>query len=260
LEIPEDAVGRLEYYIEAFDTSGNPVRSDTITIPIHDRIDPAISKLEDITTYVGLRVFAEVDVDDNIGVGPVLWSGFGDIHEGTSWEGSFSEEGIYDIQITVSDLSNNTASTSFRIEVLSELHDGDGDGLPDLFELDHGLSPDDPEDALLDLDMDGLSNLKEYSIGTKLRSADTDNDGMDDGWETGYGLDPLTFSAYLDTDGDGSYDLEEYISGTDPLVFNEQGSGDDNVYLMVVLTFLIAGIISVLLVMIGKRIRSRKIW
>ena len=44
--------------------------------------------------------------------------------------------------------------------------DSDDDGLPDRFELTHGLNPNDPADALLDADGDGRTNLQEYIEGT----------------------------------------------------------------------------------------------
>ena len=44
--------------------------------------------------------------------------------------------------------------------------DTDGDGIPDGYELVHGLNPNDPTDAGNDADGDGMSNLKEYMAGT----------------------------------------------------------------------------------------------
>lgn len=48
--------------------------------------------------------------------------------------------------------------------------DRDGDGLPDDWEILHGLDPDVP-DSHLDRDGDGLSNGQEYRLGTDPRSA-----------------------------------------------------------------------------------------
>jgi len=47
--------------------------------------------------------------------------------------------------------------------------DADRDGLPDGWELAHGLSPADPQDGWLDLDGDGLDNESEYLCGTDPR-------------------------------------------------------------------------------------------
>jgi hypothetical protein len=44
--------------------------------------------------------------------------------------------------------------------------DGDGDGMPDVWETGYGLDPTNPVDAALDADGDGTSNLQEYLNGT----------------------------------------------------------------------------------------------
>ncbi len=46
------------------------------------------------------------------------------------------------------------------------LSDSDGDGLPDFWEQNYGLNPNDPSDASLDSDQDGMTNLEEYLAGT----------------------------------------------------------------------------------------------
>jgi hypothetical protein len=92
--------------------------------------------------------------------------------------------------------------------------DGDGDGLPDDYELAHGLNPNDPADALSDPDQDGLTVFAEFQRGLDPFRADTDGDGLRDGDEVNlYGTNPLL----VDTDGDEVADGLEVQTGSDPL-------------------------------------------
>jgi hypothetical protein len=98
--------------------------------------------------------------------------------------------------------SNANARTVLQNAVETSIFfvDRDGDGIPDRIEAQNGLDPDDPSDALGDLDADGLTNLEEHERGTSLRSGDTDGDGLLDGAEVhDLGTDPTR----ADTDGDG---------------------------------------------------------
>ncbi|SVC42634.1 uncharacterized protein METZ01_LOCUS295488, partial [marine metagenome] len=136
--------------------------------------------------------------------------------------------------------------------------DSDNDGMPDWWETLYGLNPFDAADALLDSDMDGhdrnkdgllteeeyFTNLMEYELDSVLGNStdptdtDTDNDGMPDGWEIFYNLNPVSeLDADDDMDEDG-YDsdrdgyvspdenftnLEEYLVGTSPWEIDTDG-------------------------------------
>jgi len=121
-------------------------------------------------------------------------------------------------RVTVSDDANGyvIADAILFEEVSQQSADRDGDGMDDAWELEHGLNPDDPQDASLDLDGDGLTNLEEFVLLTNPGSKDSDGDGMDDAYEVGYGLDPLKEDQLADSDGDGFSNQEEYLAGTDP--------------------------------------------
>lgn len=109
----------------------------------------------------------------------------------------------------------------FALVIYLTFSDSDGDGMPDQWEVDNGLNPNDPGDADDDLDNDGLTNLEEYNENTDPNDPDSDDDGMPDGWEVDNSLDPNNpDDADDDPDVDGKTNLEEYILGTDPNQFN----------------------------------------
>ena len=89
--------------------------------------------------------------------------------------------------------------------------DEDLDGLFKIVEEQHGLDPNNPDDAGSDADGDGLDALTEIlRLGTDPNNADTDGDGLGDGQEIALGLDPAT----SDSDGDGLGDGLEQAIGT----------------------------------------------
>lgn len=79
------------------------------------------------------------------------------------------------------------------------LVDGDGDGLSDAFEIEHGFDPGTPGEQTLDPDLDGLDNLGEQAAGTNAQVADTDGDLRRDGAEVQQGTDPLDPDSFAPT-------------------------------------------------------------
>ncbi|OQY59471.1 MAG: hypothetical protein B6245_06495 [Desulfobacteraceae bacterium 4572_88] len=143
--------------------------------------------------------------------------------------------------------------------------DNDEDGMRDCWEDHYLLDSSSADDAFDDPDEDGFTNLDEFIaqtdpldkdsnikskdsdkddlpdifeneklFGTDPENPDTDNDGMNDGWETYYRLEPLsTDETQDDPDGDGFTNLEEYSvwkeyrGCSDPLLHPDEVSPDE---------------------------------
>ncbi|MDQ8189950.1 DUF1800 family protein [Roseibacillus persicicus] len=133
--------------------------------------------------------------------------------------------------------------------------DSDNDGIPDTWELAHGLNPNNPADAISDADSDGLNSREEFYHGTSPNDSDSDDDGANDAEEVHEFSNPTESTSsppYLsaapvydpdldnnglpdvweaafhatglqadgDDDNDGYRNAEEASAGTDPLDAN----------------------------------------
>lgn len=123
--------------------------------------------------------------------------------------------------------------------------DTDDDGFDDTFEVrrfDDGFRPDSkdgrgcdkaspltPNCQIRDTDGDGLSQFAETYLKTRPTLVDSDGDGVPDGMEVRYGLDPnVRLISGIDTDGDGTSDSDEFRMGSNPVSrdrpFQEKGA------------------------------------
>jgi hypothetical protein len=73
-----------------------------------------------------------------------------------------AQSGAYTFLIT----NSAGVQANYTVRLTLGSLDRDGDGIPDDWETAHGLNPDDPADAALDLDGDRMSNRNEYIAGT----------------------------------------------------------------------------------------------
>ena len=204
LEQPEPDSLR-NYVEERYDT--NPLEEDSDGDLIADRYEIAYGNIE-LGVHCGVPVFGTLTLKSPY---HEMMSGIGDM----TW---FEE-----------DMDNDG-----RLNGPGDW-DSDGDGMPDGFEYcfaldnngDRFLNPANSTDAYGDSDEDGLNNIEEYEVAytwgaenfTSPLKADTDNDGMPDGWEHLSGIHPNDgsnaeddpdYDGY-DADGDGGVRYDDLV-------------------------------------------------
>src|SRR3989339_1640757 len=101
--------------------------------------------------------------------------------------------------------------------VHAQVVDTDGDGLSDEMETSvyftNGNNPDTDGDGFLDGEEIANGYSPRHGENKKLRSVDSDNDGLWDDWELALGTSLMN----PDTDGDGYRDGDEVRNSYDPL-------------------------------------------
>lgn len=115
--------------------------------------------------------------------------------------GTPSATGTFNMMYKVLDARQSSAYATGQFSVLASFH------------------------AYQDNDGDGLTNIQEYSANTSATTRDTDGDGMDDGFELKYALNPNLNDTNLDPDADGLTNLQEYQRGTNPKLADTDGDG-----------------------------------
>jgi hypothetical protein len=135
---------------------------------------------------------------------------------------SIAELRVYTLTLSASDILSkfNVGANLYGIT------DTDGDGIPSWWERKYSafMNENNPADAGMDFDGDGLTNLEEYQQGTDPTKSDTDGDGLSDGAEVHtYGSNPLN----PDTDVDGLRDGREVALGTLLTGFGSNDSDSD---------------------------------
>lgn len=149
------------------------------------------------------------------------------------YEGDLSEETIL---MEVNILENDETPSSFvtlnaqrTLSVDPTLFDKDLDFMDDEWEASYGLNTE-KDDSQEDMDGDGLTNEREYDLGTTPNVADTDGDGISDGDEvngtkTGFDTDPLK----EDTDDDGASDDSDGQPLDDGTTEKDESAGEPEV-------------------------------
>lgn len=135
--------------------------------------------------FVGDEVYADLLVDNVDTDGDGMWDGFEYLYR---FMPSYTTPGV-------------TNQILYPLQCSGADADPDADGLTNLLEF---------------IGVDGQANTNDW---TDPRNSDTDGDGLPDGWEYAYDLDPIgSMDAYGDLDGDGLMNISEYYFGSYPNV------------------------------------------
>jgi len=166
---------KLEYW--SVDRAGNEETHHMIDVKL-DKTAPVADAGGDRSVAQNILVIFEASKSsDNVGTVSYEWD-FGNGSKGTGLTvtHTYKEPGTYVVRLTVKDAADNKNTSSVSITVLKDTDgdrtpdttdiDDDGDGMSDAWELSYGLNPLNATDRALDLDGDGLPNLKEYQQGT----------------------------------------------------------------------------------------------
>ncbi len=154
-------------------------------------------------------------------------SGFNDLHDEVGLELHHNGWWLNDSSSTPIDLS--FGATDVRLNPNFVTWASANLGIGDDYRLkagspmiDAGEFATDPDGSLADIGAHGgASAPPEFDSWYR----DPDGDGMPEGWELLYGLDPNTPDGGFDIDGDGLDNATEYTLGTDPTLDDSDGDG-----------------------------------
>lgn len=163
-------------------------------------------------------------------------------------------EHIISVEVTDKDGKSSTASITVTVEETAS-SDTDGDTLPNEWERDNGLDPEDATDVNEDPDADGLTNLEEYEENTDPQEEDSDGDTLTDGDEINvYNTNPNR----ADTDRDGYDDNVDAYPTDNSRHEKEKAEEDDNTYLYVAVIVIVIIIVLILFLFVIKPKMSKK--
>ncbi|GAA5129108.1 hypothetical protein GCM10023212_36650 [Luteolibacter yonseiensis] len=211
-------------------------------------LDPDLDGLNNLGEYVATTDPFDYDTDND--VLPDGWEVSKGLNAKSSTgnqgrDGDPDGDGIKNQHEYVLDLDPNDSTTNSTND---STKDRDGDGMPDGWEAKWGIWRKNVipyvylsklkwnvNDAALDADYDGLTNLQEYATThTNPVQPDSDGDRMDDGWEYSVGFNPNLHNLNdsnpnndpdADPDGDNLTNEEESVYGTKPFDPDSDGDG-----------------------------------
>ncbi len=208
--------GTYTFEVRAVDTSGNtseePYASDELTVAGHMvevsvLADPMVVSTGDIVQLTGEatdmkgHAIASYSWDDGGAGGVFLPTATTSGPAYTAPENATGGDISVTLTMTATCAGDPPVTDSGSVTITVHFDaggDADSDGMPNGWELDHGMDPMDASDASVDADSDGLTALQEYEAGSDPDNRDTDGDGFGDAEEATLGSDPADPSSVPD--------------------------------------------------------------
>ena len=161
--------GETTVNFTATDNAGNEANASSVVLIALDIVKPELTIAESISLTVDMpgdvKTSEDADIAAFIGAATATDNKDGDVTTLITNDGLTEYPiGVTTVTFKVSDSAGNETVKSATITI--SVLDTDDDGLPDFFETQSGLDPNDASDATADLDGDGISNLDEYTGGT----------------------------------------------------------------------------------------------
>ncbi len=153
-----------------------------------------------------------------------IWEGKSGFHVKTLTGHAQSVRGV-DFHPTKPLLASASGDHTVRLWNVTDL---DNDQVPDFWELENGLSPQDADDMSNDPDDDGLVNILEYKFGTNPHLADSDLDQISDYYEFIYGMNGSLDDANGDIDNDGMSNLYEFQNNLNSAINDTMMDADND--------------------------------
>ena len=163
-------VGDYNVTLNVSDKAGNRA-TDMLLVTDKDVIPPVARAGEDVTVEASLGVELNGSGStDNVGIAEYIWTftyrGMNFTKNEAVESFIFHKVGDYTIILTVRDEAGNNGTDTVTIHVIPVDDDSDDDGMPDVWEGQWGFDKDDPDDAEMDKDGDGYTNLQECNMGS----------------------------------------------------------------------------------------------
>ncbi len=240
-----DTLSNLSEYLKGT----NPIKADTDNDDINDNIDenPLSDDLKPAITIISpapgaqllkdksFRLLAKIVEKGGLESTKVMEDGALLVSSKyTSLAHWFSKLslGEHTFDIISEDLAGNITEVSFTIHIVDDIKlvDSDGDGMPDVWEEEHGFDKSNANDGAEDKDGDMLTNVEEFKNKTDPLSVDSDLDGYGDYEEITNGTNPVE----LDVKPRVDLPMDHYIGEGSVAVLDVFLSGDSPVYPVII--------------------------